>query len=492
MAIAHHATVATLLDVAATTMNITLPAVAQGEVMLMWLYCTANPVLTLPAGWSPAPRLQSGTEDISGQGVMSLLYRVATASETTPVLTMSIAGRAIAVVSSYSGVDKINPLGRWIITEPGTTVSSIATTYTRALKDSWIVSAVGCRKSSDPGMTFTTSDASDVERVDATTVAGTTSNRPSLAVYDSNRTGPHGVAEARTFTFSASAVSASSAACSVELLADLMTGAGPISYVGTSTADASASSVAAVSVIPPVGIADGDLVVAVAAKYASPNTVQITPPPGWAKLPAYPRVGTYAESNVFYKVATASEPATYDFSVTGSGTIKFRVTVLVYRGANQSSPIGTWSAKSSDTNSTTHTNTPITTTKDGSWAITALGSTLTPTSTTSDLQDVERSEETLNQTVTVYDTNRSLTPGSTVDRTFTLSSAASRTIWTIELKSGVLPEAATSFRGDDGLWYSTADHEIGIYDGSAWQSVSNPTVTDIRVWDGSGWVSITS
>jgi hypothetical protein len=55
----------------------------------------------------------------------------------------------------------------------------------------------------------------------------------------------------------------------------------------------------------------------------------------------------------------------------------------------------------------------------------------------------------------------------------------------------LIPATKTvSFRNESGAWVSTADKEIKLYDGSTWQSVSHPTVTDIKVWDGSAWVSI--
>lgn len=492
MAIAYHDTATTQLASAATSLDINMPASASGELLLLWMYCTIHPTIAIPSGWNLAPRDLAGYEEVSTQGNFALYWKIASSSEpSTYTFTFSVATRAVAAVSSYSGVNQINPLGAWIINEPGGTSTTLTSTKIRAVNNSWISTAAGCRKTADPGATFTTDDASDVERADLTTTGGTSGTRPSLAVWDSNRTGTAGSSETRTITISAAPVSASQIAGSVELISDVQTGTGPISYISYSTASATGSGSATATVSVPSGATAGDLLISIATSYSLGRNVFVDD--SWAKLAVWPLNITYNLTQVFYKIATAGVTNSV-FWCQGSGSDYIRATILAYRGANTSSPLYSYSVSGSDAG--TSISVPsFNTTKDKSWSLfsaTRPGANKT-VSSTNDALDAVRSFATGDEIVWIADSNRSLSSGTSVSRTMTTDDPADYTVMGVEIAAGVARSNA-SVRDASGAWISLSSYtgpDIKLRTSDGWVSLLSPTATDVKIKSSTGaWTSI--
>ncbi len=217
MTIAYQDVATSTLATTATSMTVNMPSsVPDGELLFMWFYCTLNTTVTISGGgWNSALSTNNGT-----QGRMTILWRVASSEPASYTANFSQSTRVIVHVTRHSDVATDQPISDSAITAISGT--SALTTAARGGKrqGSWIFTAVGCRTSPDPGSSFTTNDGLDAERADATTTGGTSDNRPSLAVYDSNRIIGVGSTSTRTFTASGSRVSGSGIVAILEIAPD--------------------------------------------------------------------------------------------------------------------------------------------------------------------------------------------------------------------------------------------------------------------------------
>lgn len=92
---------------------------------------------------------------------------------------------------------------------------------------------------------------------------------------------------------------------------------------------------ASLSVVKPAGTAEGDLMIAFCAVYDL-ATFTLTPPAGWTQLLI--RVDVDTSGVIFYKIATASEPANYSFTV--STSTRLAISISAYSNVNQTTPFG--------------------------------------------------------------------------------------------------------------------------------------------------------
>ena len=167
-----------------TTITVNVPAVSNGDLMFI-------AVLNLGSNWTYTSGLTGWTlaQESSGaaNAVVRVWQRVASSEPSSYTVTMSSASRALAGIVAYRGYESSNPVNA----ANNSSSSSAGTTFggpnvTTSVNDCWLLTAVACRTNSSASSSFTTSDGSDSERMDLTTVTGS-SNNAGLALYDSNR-----------------------------------------------------------------------------------------------------------------------------------------------------------------------------------------------------------------------------------------------------------------------------------------------------------------
>jgi len=110
----------------------------------------------------------------------------------------------------------------------------------------------------------------------------------------------------------------------------------------------------------PSGVAAGDLLLATLEIDSDPTTV--TGPAGWTRLMdtvGAPGTAMTYHTQVWWKLAGASEPASYGWTV--SGTPWVDIGLLAYRNVNQASPIDVFSGRDSGTTRTPTTDSVTTT-----------------------------------------------------------------------------------------------------------------------------------
>lgn len=114
---------------------------------------------------------------------------------------------------------------------------------------------------------------------------------------------------------------------------------GPPAFSGPtyrSLSTANTTSVTSVTINKPAGTVQNDLMIAFLSRDASGSNMP--PPSGWTQL-IQNDIGTTHRAEIFYKIAGASEPASYSFDLidTNEGVVGTIVTVT---GASTSSPFG--------------------------------------------------------------------------------------------------------------------------------------------------------
>ena len=136
-----------------------------------------------------------------------------------------------------------------------------------------------------------------------------------------------------------------------------------ISFRGAASATASrgggseATRTASLSINKPADTVANDVLIASIA--VRPSTAVIAPPPGWALVRRLDNPSVSSNSlAVFYRVALASEPATYTWDVFGASFIVGGV--QVFSGVEAANPIASESGQTTPSG-TTHTAPPITT-----------------------------------------------------------------------------------------------------------------------------------
>ena len=132
-----------------------------------------------------------------------------------------------------------------------------------------------------------------------------------------------------------------------------------------SSASASANQgVSTLSIPKPAGTQEGDLLLGVVSHQGG-STRDMTPPTGWTAVPnADIYEGGNARIHAWWKVAGASEPSSYGFTVTGGTSWSSAGGVMAITGANLMSPIETAGGLSTGSTTTTKLTAPaLTTTK---------------------------------------------------------------------------------------------------------------------------------
>ena len=308
--------------------NIT-PGLAQVE-LNAFLFCLVeqhdNVVISFPAGWRQLYSISTTSTHRA-----SAFYKAAAATEANPLITHPGGNSIIAQCKTFRGVDAANPLDV-------------------AFAAQYAASSISVTSGS-----LTTLTANDLMLY-----AMHVSNSPGVTV---GPTGAGGVTWTQQYY--------NSTTLGLDSAIGLYTGPKAASgAVGPITATISAASenhgvlmalhdATRLSIVVPTGTVAGDVMIAAIA--TTPSTVPITAPAGWTLIQAPTQ--TSATSNrvsTYYRVATASEPASYGWTLSTAHT-GAAGGIVSYSGVDNTTPIDV-SASAVTASALTHSAPSITTT----------------------------------------------------------------------------------------------------------------------------------
>lgn len=289
--------------ISAASGNVTPPlptGIVAGNLLLCIVESHDNVQPTLPTGWTRLYRNRPGTE------YSTAWYKVATAVETSPLITHSAGGSIIAQCAAYSGASSAAPKVSLLAgTGAKVTSGSITTTLANELLlmaahlNQGATTTTGWSMSTPSGLTWT-------PRFASTTTLGLGS---SIGLFDATKA-TAGLQAAATATI---AGTVNGASLNYGALIDLKP---------------------AVIINKPTGTVSGDLMVLAIA--ARSSTATITPPVGWTLLLNTTNgTKTTSKLSTYYKIAGASEPASY---IWGTGTIESVASLVSFSGVDNTSP----------------------------------------------------------------------------------------------------------------------------------------------------------
>jgi hypothetical protein len=253
-----------------------------------------------------------------------------------------------------------------------------------------------------------------------------------------------------------------------------------ISFVATSSAD-TGTGASTLTLAPPTGIAAGDVLVAT---LAIAGTGTVTAPSGWTAVQNITS-GTAMRHATWYRVATTSEPASYQWGLSASRTAAAGA-IGAYRGVNGTVPID---ASATSTGASGNATTPaVTTTSVGDLAIAATGfataTTVTPDASTTERYDRSSSAGATAEGADFTQASAGATAAKTAAPAVSSSRWASATIALRDAAQATLQAsttAAPSFSANLDSGDQTSTYTLPI------------TVLDTRTGTGAGWnLTITS
>jgi hypothetical protein len=290
----------------------TLPAAfAAGDLLLCMVESHDQVTPTLPSGWTRIYRSQSETH------YSAAWYKAANATEANPTVTHSNGGSIIAQCSAYRNVLLATPTysaasGTGAFVRSGSVTTTLANELLlmaahlnqgATTTSGWTMSVAG-------GLTWTPQFASTTTLGSGTPVAGS-----SIGLFSATKT-TTGSQTAVTATIAGTVNSSSN---NYGVLLDLKFG---------------------LAINKPVGTVEGDLMVLSIAARSSAAT--ITPPAGWTLLLSNTQTNqtnyqnsTSSKLSTYYKVAGASEPASYTWS---SGTTESVASLVSFSGVDTTTP----------------------------------------------------------------------------------------------------------------------------------------------------------
>ncbi|MBI2271952.1 MAG: T9SS type A sorting domain-containing protein [Bacteroidetes bacterium] len=308
---------------------------------------TSGSVMTGPAGWK---RLYS-LPDISNQFGTNVFYKIQSATEPTSFTFTDSTGTSITdklgVISAYHGVDITTPINAMAATIIAGTYTSPSVTTT---SDSCMI--VGLFSSNSLGLW--TAPSGMKSRYDT---SATQSTFVSIMGSDSVKTKAGNVAQLTA------------------------------THAGTNGA------VVMIALKPAFVITSDQYPVAndlLLAQISGRITAKaaVIPPAGWIKVRSLSSIPNQHATFIFYKIAGASEPATYTFKDSAKNVFSDRLgAITVYRGVDVSSPIN---AEDGVVTSSSPYSTPaVTTTVDSCLLVTLYSSATSGTWTVSSGRSVE-------------------------------------------------------------------------------------------------------
>lgn len=304
------------------TVTVTRPAgTVAGDVLVATYVVQGDTVPATPATWT---RIGSGSHSTTDSLTIAIYTHVAAAGDPSEWTWSSTAvDRSAAItVAGYTGVDPIDAVDQAAGTL-GTTSDVVAPSITPSTPGTHLVGLFSIR--SDAALS---APASMSARAATTSVdAGPASAAVTLLHTDE----PWGTTTA-TGTRTATAGAAGDN-IGVLLSLNAATIDGTITYVGAASGTGGSS----VSVTSAAGVASGDLLLVGYAKNGTAATIDT--PTGWTRVRASDAVANEYQQTLFWRVATADDPAGTVYSFTSSDTASSAAVLAIYRGVNQQFPL---------------------------------------------------------------------------------------------------------------------------------------------------------
>jgi hypothetical protein len=311
-------------NTSSTTITVTVPSVVNGDLMLMMVTAgntTAN-TWTTPSGW---------TEGTAGVQSRALFWRIASSEPANYTVTQSGSTTSDAIIVAYRNA-VFNTSG---LASQSQVTSPIPVTITVAVPNSTIVYVA----QSNPGASITyttptgyTARASDSDATAPSaaifSLAGVGSGSYSAPGITGSGSSSRAYVIALSPSLSSFTASATGGAGGASTTTPTSTGGAggtgsTINYIASAqTQTVSSSTTLTINV--PTGTANGDLMVAMVLTSASTSATWTTPA-GWTAA-----VTSSSARGVYYRTAS-SEPASYTFTASGSGTSQGYI--FTYRNA---------------------------------------------------------------------------------------------------------------------------------------------------------------
>ncbi len=219
-----------------------------------------------------------------------------------------------------------------------------------------------------------------------------------------------------------------------------------ITFRSAATANTGNSTATSITVNKPAGVVAGDVMIAVLT-VATGSNVAIAAPSGWALILRTDESTNIATAS-YYKVATASEPTSYQWGFSGTGS-PFGAAggISDYVGVHNVSPINASAGQANGSASTSVVTPAITTTAPAALVIRAHGvrvgsatpATIAPPTGTSERWEVSNSANSIGRTAETADALQA-TAGGTGTATATADVSVTNATQTIALAPAPEPE----------------------------------------------------
>jgi MSHA biogenesis protein MshQ len=363
-----------------------------------------NVAIAFPAGWVPLYSITTTTTHRA-----SVFYKVAGNTETNPAISHSGGNAIIAQCSTFRGTDAANPWDVAYAAQYAASSTSVASTsLTTVTANDWMLYAMHV------------------------------ANNPTVTVAPS---GTGGVAWTNRFYNS----TASALRAAVGLYTGTKTTAGAVGPISATVSLASENSGvlmalrngSRLSIPVPVGTVVGDVMVAAVTVTAS--SVPITAPAGWIAIVSTTQSGaTTSKLATFFRVATASEPASYAWTLSTTHT-GAAGGITSFSGVDTTNPVHLSAAQNSGTASVSQVAPGVTTTVANGMLVTAHELASSPYSTSASYLGAWLPPSGMTEAVDERSRAGSSTSGIALEMNYLLLGAA----------GGTGTRSATAFSGSD-------------------------------------------
>lgn len=285
-----------------------------------------------PTGWDTLSGFTLMAFQNSGTGASAVNYAVfwkyATASEPSTYnwqLASHASGHGLVAVVTLRGVDPQYPFTGWVSAQ-STTANGLASGTVTTFDPNSFMLATNANRQATGTVTCTSSDGSDIERVDVNSNAA--DGTRTIAIYTQDSVGAG--SQSRTLT-----VTGTTTHHSIFLISIAPDIPGTIRQRSAASTASAATAGATLTINKPRGASDGDCLFAV----LTSNNTTIGPPAGWTTLAQVLNPGpSVYQTEIYYKTASG-EGASWAFDTSGpSGVAPVLGTVVAFTGVDSVSP----------------------------------------------------------------------------------------------------------------------------------------------------------